>query len=200
MSATLTWSVAYFITHVQRIVVSFLLYVGELLDHEVDTVIVVDKKTARWYEAGLWAATHLQRNRLEVVHGARGVTRGTMSRAPKRPNSVANTFLNTVRLLRKDFRFGHGGRQTCFLSRAPFNLGTPVHGADWLNIGTKATFETIASAIWNNTSIFRKSIFSFITWRTKPNFYKLTDSVIDYTLKQSSTSYTVSLAAQRYEN
>lgn len=53
MSATLTWSVAYFITHVQRIVVSFLLYVGELLDHEVDTVIVVDKKTARWYEAGL---------------------------------------------------------------------------------------------------------------------------------------------------
>jgi len=47
--------------------------------------------------------------------------------APKSPNNIVNTFFNTVHLLPKYLRFEHGGRQTCFLPRAPSDLGTPLH-------------------------------------------------------------------------
>ena len=59
---------------------------------------------------------------------------GTIPRAPnhcgspKSHNNVTSTFFKTVHLLPKDLRFEHGqgGRQTCFLPRAPSNLVTPL--------------------------------------------------------------------------
>jgi len=47
-----------------------------------------------------------------------------MPRAPKRRNSVANTFLNTVHLLPKDLRFEHGGAK---LASCPCRHLTSVH-------------------------------------------------------------------------
>jgi len=56
-------------------------------------------------------------NRNRLQHTFKDVTsgaRGSLPRAPKSPNSVASTLVNTVHLLPKDLRFEHGGRQACF--------------------------------------------------------------------------------------
>ena len=42
------------------------------------------------------------------------------------PKNVTSIFFNTVHLLRKDLRFEYGGRQTCFLPRAPSNFVMPL--------------------------------------------------------------------------
>jgi len=67
---------------------------------------------------------------------SRGVTRGerrahfpgaeSLRGALKSPNNVTSSFFNTVHLLPEELRFWTCGRQTCFLTRVPFNLVTPL--------------------------------------------------------------------------
>ena len=99
---------------------------------------------------------------------ARGVTRGgkggTIPRVPnhyggaewlrgepKSPNNITSTSFNTVHLLLKDLRFEPGGRQTCYLARAPSNLVTPpdysTSHKDWYR-GSSDDGWLLASSSW----------------------------------------------------
>ena len=42
-------------------------------------------------------------------------------------HNVASTFFNTVHSLPKDLRFEHGDAKLGFLTRAPSDVGTPLH-------------------------------------------------------------------------
>ena len=76
---------------------------------------------------------HRRQGRNERGQGG-AITRGpshyggakSLRGAPKSPTNVTSTSFNTVHLLPKELRFEHGGRQTCFLPRAPSNLVAPL--------------------------------------------------------------------------
>jgi len=98
---------------------------GKLVHFEITAV-----KVTQVASKGVTAIKLITKNtRRETTHSHpnRGVTRGARFHGRRKVSTMPQLLSSTARLLPKDLSFEHGGRQTCFLPRAPSNLGTPLH-------------------------------------------------------------------------
>jgi len=85
----------------------------------------------KWFVAARFYDTQQKKKTMlstaaRIRHRHRGVTRGTIPRAPKSPNNVTSTFFKTILFPSERRQVRTWGRQIRFLPRAPSNLVTSL--------------------------------------------------------------------------